>query len=267
MKNLRIYGNKPYTVALLHGGPGYPGAMAPVARELSADYGVLEPLQSVNTIIGQVAELAAVLLGHADIPVVLVGWSWGSTLALLTASRHPDLVRKLILVCGAPLETKYRVNTFSDALVRLNEEERKEIFHLDEIVNGDVAGDRAAAMARIFALLTRANTYSLLPYRDEVLEYQVDINVSIAREAEELYAGREFPQLLKKIDCPVVAIHGDYDTHPLEGVKGPLSRALKDFRFILLEKCGHSPWYEKYARDKFFDILRKEIEYAFIENK
>ncbi|MHA2061833.1 MAG: alpha/beta fold hydrolase, partial [Candidatus Sifarchaeia archaeon] len=36
MKNLRIYGNKPFNIAVLHGGPGAPGEMAPVARELSS---------------------------------------------------------------------------------------------------------------------------------------------------------------------------------------------------------------------------------------
>jgi len=34
---------------------------------------------------------------------------------------------------------------------------------------------------------------------------------------------------------------------------------VKNFRFILLEKCGHEPWKEKYARDKFYEILKKEI--------
>jgi len=34
---------------------------------------------------------------------------------------------------------------------------------------------------------------------------------------------------------------------------------VKNYRFILLEKCGHEPWQEKYARDKFYEILKKEI--------
>jgi hypothetical protein len=35
MKNLRIYGKAPFNVAVIHGGPGAVGEMAPVARELS----------------------------------------------------------------------------------------------------------------------------------------------------------------------------------------------------------------------------------------
>ena len=51
MKNLRVYGNRPYGIAVIHGGPGAMGAMAPVARELAAIRGVLEPLQAKPTII------------------------------------------------------------------------------------------------------------------------------------------------------------------------------------------------------------------------
>jgi len=57
----------------------------------------------------------------------------------------------------------------------------------------------------------------------------------------------------------VVAIHGDYDPRPAAGVSKPLSRVLKEFKFILLEKCGHEPWRERYARDTFFRILKKEV--------
>jgi len=41
MKNLRKYGHKPFVVAVIHGGPGAPGEIAPVARELSSIRGVL----------------------------------------------------------------------------------------------------------------------------------------------------------------------------------------------------------------------------------
>lgn len=52
MNNLRTYGLSPYRVAVLHGGPGAPGGMAPVARNLSRARGVLEPLQTADTLEG-----------------------------------------------------------------------------------------------------------------------------------------------------------------------------------------------------------------------
>ena len=217
MRNLRTYGNRPFSVAVLHGGPGYPGTAAPVARELASDFGVLEPLQSADTIDGQVTELAAVVQENGDLPVILVGWSWGSTLALIAAVRNPDVVRKLILVCGASLQTKYRENLFIDKLNRLSDDERAEVFPLQEIAYGDAPGDKAAAMARLFELFSKADSYELLPYADETIEYQVDINRAVGGESHKLYVGGGLPKMLSDIKCPVVAINGDYDTRPAAG--------------------------------------------------
>jgi pimeloyl-ACP methyl ester carboxylesterase len=56
-----------------------------------------------------------------------------------------------------------------------------------------------------------------------------------------------------------VAIHGNYDSSPTEGIKEPLSKILKDFRFILLKNCGHTPWIERTAKDSFYKILKNEL--------
>ena len=61
MKNLRTYGKAPFNVAIIHGGPGVAGEMAPVARELASDWGVLEPLQTAALLEGQIEELKTVL--------------------------------------------------------------------------------------------------------------------------------------------------------------------------------------------------------------
>ena len=66
-------------------------------------------------------------------------------------------------------------------------------------------------------------------------------------------------EFVKKIKCPVVAIHGDFDPHPVNGVKEPLSADLPNFRFNLIERCGHYPWMEKYGKDILYKILYKEI--------
>ena len=89
MKNLRTYGEAPFTIAVIHGGPGAGGEMAPVARRLACDYGVLEPIQTVATLEGQVQELARVLKEHGTAPVFLIGFSWGAWLSFIVAARCP----------------------------------------------------------------------------------------------------------------------------------------------------------------------------------
>ncbi|MGB8951147.1 MAG: alpha/beta hydrolase [Candidatus Aminicenantales bacterium] len=63
-----------------------------------------------------------------------------------------------------------------------------------------------------------------------------------------------------QIQCPVVAIHGDFDSHPAEGVEKPLSAVLKSFRLIRLKNCGHMPWIERQAKDQFYKILKEELQ-------
>ena len=103
MRNFRIYGNPPYTIAVIHGGPGAPGEMATVARELAGTHGVLEPLQTKPTVKGQIQELKSILKKHADLPVVLIGHSWGAMLSYMFTGENPEMVKKLILVSSGSL--------------------------------------------------------------------------------------------------------------------------------------------------------------------
>jgi len=260
IKNLRKYGNKPFSVAVIHGGPGAPGEVAPVARELSSVKGILEPLQTADTLEGQVLELKTVLEKDGTLPVILVGHSWGAMLSFILAARYPSLVKKLILIGSGPYEAKYAVNILGTRLSRLNEEDRLEVLSLIEVLDNPAVEDKSAPMARFGALCARADAYAPLPHEDEALDNQYDINRNVWQEAEKLRGSGKLLEMGKKILCPVLAIHGDYDPHPAEGVREPLSRILKDFRFILLEKCGHTPWLERQARDRFFEILKKEIQ-------
>lgn len=63
----------------------------------------------------------------------------------------------------------------------------------------------------------------------------------------------------RNVICPVVAIHGDSDPSLASGVSEPLASNLADFRFILLARCGHTPWRERFAREKFYEILLSEL--------
>jgi pimeloyl-ACP methyl ester carboxylesterase len=259
MKNPRIYGSVPFNIAVIHGGPGAPGEMAPVARELSSFRGVLEPLQTATTLEGQVQELKAVLEKNGDLPVTLIGFSWGAMLSFIFTARYPSFVKKLILIGSGAYEEKYAQNIMTTRLSRLSEEEKAEALSLMETLNDPAIEDKNTPMARLGKLISKADSYDPLPHDSEILECQYDIYQSVWDQASKIRSSGELLELGKRIQCPVVAIHGDYDPHPPEGIKDPLSSVLRDFRFILLEKCGHCPWIERGARDRFYDILRNEV--------
>lgn len=259
MKNLRIYGSSPFKIAVLHGGPGAPGEMAPVARELSSIKGVLEPLQLVSPLEGQVQELHTVLKEAADVPVILVGWSWGAMLGFVFTARYPSMVSKLILISSGVYEDKYAADIMRTRLSRLDEAERAEVTTLMQRLEDPDVENGNRLLERFGELMTKADSYALLPYASEVLEFHYEIYQRVWQEAVEMRSSGELLRLGKQIECPVVAIHGDYDPHPAASVAEPLTRVLKDFRFILLENCGHYPWYERAAREPFFSVLKKEV--------
>src|SRR5262245_52299605 len=126
MHNVRTYGKAPFTIAVIHGGPGAGGEMAPVARELASDWGVLEPIQTATSLHGQVEELRQVLETHGDIPAMLLGFSWGAWLSFLVTARYPALVKKLLLVGSGPFETQYVSRLQATRLRRLSEADRRE---------------------------------------------------------------------------------------------------------------------------------------------
>jgi pimeloyl-ACP methyl ester carboxylesterase len=232
-------------VAVLHGGPGAPGSAAPVARTLAArGVASLEPLQAAVSIEGQLDELHDLLLARSEPPIVLVGWSWGAWLSLLFAVGHPSVVRKAVLVGSGPFEQRYAAGIRATRLSRLTEDERV------EYGRGELS-----SLARLSAM---ADAYDALPHADETLELQPAVHRLVSAEAAELRRSGVHLERVTGVSCPVVAIHGDHDPHPAEGVRAPLARVLDEFSFVLLARCGHEPWNERYARDRFFKILARE---------
>ena len=259
MKNLRKYGEEPFSIAVIHGGPGAPGEVAPVARELSSSWGVLEPLQTATSLEGQVQELYDVLKKNGNLPVVLIGYSWGAWLSFIFTAKHPSLVKKLILVGSGPFEKEYAENIMKTRLDRLDDQEKSEVQSLIKSLNDSTIKNKNAIMSQFGKLISKADSYDPLPYEDEMLQVQFDAFQGVWPAADKFRSSGELLSLAKQIECSVVAIHGDYDPHPFSGVKIPLTSALKKFRFILLKKCGHKPWVERMAKDKFYNILKKEV--------
>jgi pimeloyl-ACP methyl ester carboxylesterase len=103
----RSYGTHGSLVVVLHGGPGAPGGMAPVARGLAGSFRVLEPWQRRSgavrlTVARHVADLHELLREERSPELVaLVGSSWGAMLALAYGTAHPTTVGPIVLVgCG-----------------------------------------------------------------------------------------------------------------------------------------------------------------------
>jgi len=259
-QGLRKYGSPPFRLAVIHGGPGAPGEMKPVAEELSSGVGVLEPFQTELSIEDQVDELKDTLEKAGDIPVTLIGYSWGAWLSIIFSAIYPALVEKIVLVGSPPFREKYADQIVDARFKRLGETEGEELRSLTGRLDksGEVGEEY---LTRLGELAKKADSYDPISTGDELedIEVQPEVYRRIWTEAREVRRSGELLELAQLVKSPVVAIHGDHDPHPAEGVREPLSQNVNDFRFILLEECGHTPWIESNARDKFYVILKSLI--------
>jgi pimeloyl-ACP methyl ester carboxylesterase len=88
---------------------------------------------------------------------------------------------------------------------------------------------------------------------------QFEVNQRVWAEARRLRVSGELLACGQVVQCPVVAVHGDYDPHPADSVFLPLISVLSHFRPVLLDRCGHLPWLERHAKEHFFEILVEEL--------
>lgn len=261
---VREHGAPPFRVVVVHGGPGAGGEMEPVARELASEYGVLEPIQTATSLRDQVRELTAALQNCGNPPVTIIGFSWGAWLACIVAASRPELVARLILVGSGPFEQEYVAQLRETRLRRLNWSERREFEAITEALGGSGRVDKDRLVARLGALTTKCDSYDPLARKaDEAAQVVLtaDVYADVWREAVELRRTGELLEHASRVRCPVVAVHGDHDPHPADGVRQPLSAVLSKFRFRLLDRCGHKPWIERHARETFYSVLRAELSH------
>lgn len=256
MENFRTYGVPPYTIILVHGGPGGSGEMKDVAEKLlEHNFSVLEPIQTKTSLWGQVYELRHVIEEQAPTPIVLVGYSWGAWLSCLVAEKYPHLVKKLLLISSGSFDESYCVGMQDTRMKRLTQEEQSEVKALlENIDNID-----QKSFKRFGSLMSKADSYDFEECDDNDLNFDYNIFKKVWPEASYLRKSGELLKISSRIKCPVVAIHGKEDPHLAIGVKDPLSSNLKKFTFVEIEKSGHTPWKERQAKDKFFKILINEL--------
>jgi pimeloyl-ACP methyl ester carboxylesterase len=135
IKKLRKYGTSPYKVVAVHGGPGSTGSLAFFAKEIAKNCGVIEPLQTAETLQGQIEELKEVLEKHAVLPVTLIGHSWGAMLSYLFAATYPFYIRKLIMIGSGVFDEKYSKNIMPTRLNRLSKQKQFEVEQLFSALN------------------------------------------------------------------------------------------------------------------------------------
>jgi pimeloyl-ACP methyl ester carboxylesterase len=262
-KRYRLHGSRPYTVIAIHGGPGAIGEARPFAMEIAAaGRGVVEPFLLAETFDGQVAELKEEIERYADGPVILAGHSYGALLSFVFAARYPSLVTKLIMLSTPVMEAKDTAQVDALRHARLSAEEAENLATARQTYKQSEGIAKAQAFRALLELIKQADGYKLAPHNSDLLPASPDLYDSAWEGMRSLRDSGELVAMGADIQCPVVAIHGDYDPRPAAAIKASLNKHVKDLQFVLLEKCGHYPWYEQYTRAPFYRELERHIGYT-----
>ncbi len=256
---VRKHGMEPYNVVVLHGGPGAAGSAFGLARLISREFGVLEPMQSKYTVGELEEELMEQIEENCSGKVILAGHSWGAWLAGLFAERFPAKVEKVILIGSAPLDENYVSQIGERRKENMSSEEAEEFEQILRQLE-DGFGEKDEYLKRLGEICGKADRYQ----EDESLRDEADVNgdlhEKVWKEASRLRKSGELLERFKRISCPLVLIQGVVDPHPALGVICPLKDNNVDIKSYVLDKCGHTPWREKFAREKFAEILFSELE-------
>lgn len=245
-------------LVVLHGGPGAPGYMAPVARELSDRYRVLEPLERPSggealSVALHVADLHETLAAYEALDAPLIGSSWGAMLALAYAAEHGSGPLAL-LGCGTfDLASRARMVELREAAT--DDGLRARLGELDAIEDLD-----ARLVAKAEAILPR-DSYELLSTDQELVRCDARGNKESWGDMMRLQAEGVYPAAFARIEAPVLMLHGDTDPHPGTMIRDCLLPHLPQLEYVEFERCGHYLWLERYAREPFFARLRAWLEH------
>jgi pimeloyl-ACP methyl ester carboxylesterase len=174
-------------------------------------------------------------------------------LALCYAAEYPSHVGPIVLVgCG----------TFSQAArnrMQATIEDRMDDDLRDQLRRMSTEfADPADRFIRTFKLTRHLFDFDPInPYPDkgESEPFDLDAHEETWNDMAKLQAEGTYPRAFGVIESPVLMLHGHYDPHPGNMIRNSLLRHLPQLEYQEWERCGHSPWIEKSAREAFFTAI------------
>ncbi|TDE47877.1 alpha/beta hydrolase [Nonomuraea mesophila] len=255
-----------FPVVMVHGGPGVPDYLAPVAGIIDDLCPVHRydqrgtggsPWEGEHTIARHVDDLARLLDAWGHDRAVLVGHSFGTNMAGYFLLAHPERVAGLIQIAGPFLEPWREADRAAQRARRTDEQQAR----LDEL---DAVGSRTDAEEVEYLTLkwhtdhadrTRAWDWALESARTlRPVNYTMNAQLNAAAKADPLEA--HVDKLRERLPSGAVIIGGAGDSRPADALRRLGTRL--DCEVVIVPDAGHFPWLE--SPDRFGTALRAAVE-------
>lgn len=240
-------------VVLLHGGPGLPDYLEPVAAMID-DLTVVHRYDqrgvggSVwdghHTLERHLQDLDDLINGWGDDHVILIGHSYGTDLAARYCLRRPNRVAGLVLVAG-PFVEPWRADDHHTRAQRMTDAQRARLAELDATEH--LTGDQEQEMLTL-AWFTdhcdqdRAWSWAASAARTRgPINWEMNTQISVDRRTAPLED--RIDDLAAAIPTATVLIGGAGDPRPAAALER-LGRQL-DRPVVIIPDAGHEPWLEQ----------------------
>jgi proline iminopeptidase len=189
--------------------------------------------------------------------VSVVAHSWGGLLGILYASRYPEHISSLVLSNSvSPKSGEYdqqASETTKSRYSRVDSLLQAEILTSEEFKSGHIN-----AYQLLFKIVFKQSFKNQL-YSDSLNltlppDFMQKRNVLFLM-SKELFSYDFYPEL-KKVKCPTLIIHGDYDAIPL-ALAQQIKRSIQHSVLLVIKDVGHFPFIEQ--KSIFFNAVENQI--------
>jgi len=195
---------------------------------------------------------------------IILGHSWGATLALAYALAHHARVRALIYLSGTGIDASWHTEYRANRATLLGPDEQRRLT--------DLRTRLATAQEAEFDAVERA--YCELAWSTDIadqrrarelarqlfvdgLHVNFQVNQLLGDDADHFMQQNALPEQLAALRIPTLVVHGERDPRPAR-VARQLAEIIPSASYVELPRVGHLPWLEQP------DLLRGVLR-AFLE--
>ncbi len=195
----------------------------------------------------QIADLEALRQHLGAEKIDLLGHSWGGYLVMAYSARHPEHIRRLLIVDSAAPK-------WSDTLFLFKDIFPEGVARQNALAFADELGDPAAkteGLREYFAMLfySPENRDAFLAFAGSNVQVNEKVNKALNADLARFDLGPELP----KYSFPTLVATGRYDMNVAPAIAWRIHQAIPGSRFVVFEKSGHLPFFEEPA--KFVQVV------------
>ncbi len=265
-------------IILIHGGPGFPGGMWNLAeiipRSFTVEYFQRDIRNSPSlgpfTVKEHVNDLHELINSYTKKPI-LIGHSWGATLALEYAKKYSAEVRKIILISPGTMNAKMSKD-FANKIFKSAKGKEKEARQMwDDLKKIKNYTKYQEMWNKYFDLIKFAYCFNCKNFMHKKMTFKpvpvfndAENSSSIKKISEDYWSLVESGQIArnyKKIKDQIIHLQPEFDVNPSKDLIQLLQTGIENYKLYFLRNTGHFPWLEPQSRKFVKNILNIELKH------